>query len=184
MERLKGDDEAGLNALMDRHGPGLFHFLIRMIGDESDAEEIAQEAFVRVYQNRNKFNPNQRFSTWLFAIAANLAKNRLRWRGRHPEVSLDQEPAGDCPSLLDKLSSSTPCPSQVMERSERSTRIQKAVAALDEDLRLPLVLAEFENLSHIEIAAVVGCTAKAVEMRLYRARRELRERLAGFISEG
>src|SRR5580765_1457108 len=88
MQRLGAGHNAALNDLMERHGERLFHYLIRSLQNEDDAADLAQEAFVRVYQHRAKFDGRQKFSTWLYAIASNLVKGRYRWRSRHPQVSL------------------------------------------------------------------------------------------------
>src|SRR4051812_17659536 len=93
MRELVAGNDAALNRLMDRHAEKLFHFLIRILGNEADAEEIAQETFVRVSQSREKFDVQRKFSTWLYTIATNLARNHLKWRSRHPEISL-QTPIG------------------------------------------------------------------------------------------
>jgi RNA polymerase sigma-70 factor (ECF subfamily) len=76
---------------MERHAAKLFNYLIRCLQNEEDAADAAQETFVRVYQNRAKFDTNQKFSTWLYAIATNLVKDRYRYRTRHPQVSLDSK---------------------------------------------------------------------------------------------
>src|SRR5438477_6583833 len=89
MVRLANSHEAALNDLMQRHGQRLFHYLIRSLQDEDDAADLAQETFVKVYHNRAKFDPAQKFTTWLYAIASNLVRDRYRWRSRHPQVSLD-----------------------------------------------------------------------------------------------
>src|SRR5437667_10524193 len=91
MLRLSSGHDAALNDLMERHSAKLFHYLIRCLQNEEDAADLAQETFVRVYQNRAKFNPDQRFSTWLYAITTNLVKDRYRYRTRHQQFSLDAE---------------------------------------------------------------------------------------------
>ena len=84
MERLIAGHDAALNDLMDRHATLVFHFLCRMVGNEDYANDLAQETFVRVFRARESFRTTERFSTWLFTIAANLARNYFRWRARHP----------------------------------------------------------------------------------------------------
>lgn len=91
MSRLAAGHDRALNDLMERHAPKLFNYLIRCLRNEDDAADTAQETFVRVYQNRAKFDLRQKFSTWLYTIATNLVKDRYRWRSRHPQVSLDAE---------------------------------------------------------------------------------------------
>jgi len=84
MERLAAGQDAALNDLMERHATPVFHFLCRMVGNEDDANDLAQETFVRVFRARASFRAGEKFSTWLFTIAANLARNHFRWRSRHP----------------------------------------------------------------------------------------------------
>ena len=93
MARLSAGQDAALNDLMVRHATPVFHFLYRLTGNEDDANDLAQETFVRVFKAKDSFRLDQKFSTWLFAIAANLARNHFRWRGRHPQVSLEAESA-------------------------------------------------------------------------------------------
>ena len=179
--RLADGHDAALNDLMDRHGERLFHYLVRTLQDETDAADLAQETFVRVYQNRQKYDPRRKFSTWLYTIATNLCRDRIRWRGRHPHVSLHAEPSDNGPSLSDTLPSPACPPDEMLAAEERAEAVRRAVQALPKELRLPLVLAEYEDQSHAEIAAVLNCTAKAVEMRLYRARQQLRATLASLL---
>jgi RNA polymerase sigma-70 factor (ECF subfamily) len=178
MARLVGGHEAALNDLMDRHAEKLFHYLIRSLQDQDDAADLAQETFVKVYQNRSKFDQEQRFTTWLYAIASNLVRDRYRWRSRHPQVSLDAENDSTEGSLGDNLRASLPSPDAQAETQERSASVQKAVAALPEELRQPLILAIYQELSQAEIAAILKCSVKAVETRIYRARQQLRVLLA------
>ncbi len=180
MARLAEGHGAALNELMDRHGQKLFHYLVRGLRDEGDAADLAQEAFVRVYQNRAKYDPRQRFSTWLYTIATNLVRDRYRWRARHPEVSLDadDEPTA---SLEDALPDSAPPPSDQAETNERAAEVRRAVASLPEELRTAVILSEYEGLPHAQIAAILNCSPKAVESRLYRARAHLRQRLESLL---
>lgn len=183
MARLAAGHDAALNDLMERHGEKLFHFLIRALQDEDDAADLAQEVFVRVYQHRASFRPAARFSTWLYSIATNLVRDRFRHRARHPQVSLDAETGEDGKSLGSVLTERRPTPSEAAQADERAAAVRRAVTQLPEDLRTPLLLAEFEERSHAEIGAILGCSAKAVEMRLYRARQRLRE-LLGALAPG
>ena len=176
MQRLVNGHDAALNELMERHAQKLFHYLIRLLQVESDAADVAQEAFVRVYQHRSKFDPRQKFSTWLYTIATNLARDRLKWRSRHPEVSLNAETDSDS-SLESVLPDSSAKPDETLLNSERAESVRKAVAELPDELRTPLILAEYEGLSHAEIAGIIKCSIKAVESRIYRARQQLRAKL-------
>ena len=177
MARIVAGHSEALDDLMIRQAPKLLQYLIRSLQDEADAADLAQESFVRVYQHRAKFNPSQRFSTWLYAIASNLVRDRYRHRSRHPQVRLDGEKNAANESFLESLEEPRPTPADGMEAEERFATIRSAVQALPEDLRLALILFEYEELSQAEIAEVLDCSPKAVETRLYRARRQLRERL-------
>ena len=178
MERLAAGHDAALNELMERHGPKLFNYLVRCLQNEDDATDAAQETFVRVYQNRTKFDPQQKFSTWLYAIATNLVNDRYRYRSRHPQVSLDAENETIGKDFREVLAAENPSPSETIEASERAETVRHAVAALPDELRIPLILAEYEERPQIEIGEILGCTAKAVETRIYRARQQLRASLA------
>ena len=177
MQRLLDGHDAALNSLMERHSERLFHYLIRQLQNEEDAADTAQEAFVRVYQRRAKFDPRQRFSTWLYTIATNLARDRLKWRSRHPQVSLNQTVGEGDSAMADVLPDLKPLPDDVLVSNERADAVRKAVAALPEDLRTTLILSEYQLLPNAEIAAVLRCSVKAIESRIYRAKQRLRERL-------
>src|SRR6266498_245541 len=174
MARLVAGRDAALNDLMERHAEKLFHYLFRSLQDEADAADLAQETFVRVYQNRAKFDARQKFSTWLYAIASNLVRDRFRWRSRHRQVSLDAENEATGNDFRELLSGHEPSPSESLQAEERAEAVRRAVAALPEELRLPLILTEYEGRSQAEIGEILGCTPKAVETRLYRARQQLR----------
>ena len=183
MVRLVAGHDAALNDLMERHAPSVFRFLCRMLASEDDADDLTQETFVRVYQNRTSFRADACFSTWLFTIAANLARNHLRWRERHPNVALEAKPDEDTPSLRDTLSDGRLSAPEAMEAAERVDAIRSAVAELPEELRTPLVLAEYEDQSQKEIAQILSCSVKAVETRIYRARQQLRTSLRRFLGK-
>jgi RNA polymerase sigma-70 factor (ECF subfamily) len=174
MARLANGHEAALNDLMDRHGLKLFHYLIRQLQDEAEAADLAQESFVRVFLHRRKFKPGASFSTWLYTIATNLARDRIRSRTRRPQVSLEAESEITGASLGDTLPEQSSSPSEALQAEERAEAVRRALVLLPEELRTPLVLAEYEDLPQSEIATILDCTAKAVETRIYRARQQLR----------
>jgi RNA polymerase sigma-70 factor (ECF subfamily) len=181
MTRLVKGHDAALNDLMERHGPKLFHYLIRCLQNEEDAADLAQETFVRVYQNRTKFRPDAKFSTWLYTIATNLVKTRYRFRSRHPEVSLDADNDQTGHGFRDSLPGRDPTPSDCVQADERAEAVRLAVTELPADLRTPLILAQYEERSQAEIGEILGCSAKAVEMRIHRARQQLRARLSNLL---
>ena len=181
MEKLQAGHDAALNDLMDRHATTVFHFLCRMVNNEDDANDLAQETFVRVFKSRDSFRMEQKFSTWLFTIAANLARNHFRWRGRHPNISLDAENPETEQSLGSTLPANSPAPNEEALATERAQAVRVAVEKLPEDLREAIVLCEWEDRSVAEAATILEATPKAVESRLYRARQILRERLKAWL---
>ena len=174
MERLAAGHDAALNDLMERHASKLLNYLVRCLQNEEDAADLAQGTFVRIYQNRAKFDTNQKFSTWLYTIATNLVKDRYRYRTRHPQVSLDAE---------NEVTGHCLWPSETAVADERAEIVRRAVAALPDELRTPLILAEYEEKRQTEIAQILGCSIKAVEIRIYRARNQLRLALSALMHE-
>ncbi len=181
MSRLVGGNDAALNDLMERHAEKLFHYLVRSLQNEEDAADLAQETFVRIYQNCARFDPAQKFTTWLYAIASNLVRDRYRWRSRHQQVSLDAENDQAESRLHDTLAAAEPLPDQSLQTEERANAVRKAVAALPEELKQPLILAVYQHLPQAEIAAILNCSVKAVETRIYRARQQMRAALSGLM---
>ena len=181
MEKLQAGHDAALDDLMERHATPVFHFLCRMVGNEDDANDLAQETFVRVFKSAKGFRANEKFSAWLFTIAANLARNHFRWRARHPNVSLDAENPETEQSIGTMLPANSPMPNETALAEERAGAVRAAVKNLPEDLREAIVLCEWQELSLVEAATILAATPKAVESRLYRARGLLRERLKSWL---
>jgi RNA polymerase sigma-70 factor (ECF subfamily) len=181
MRRLVAGHDAVLNELMARHAERLFHYLLRLLQNETEAADLAHETFVRVYQHRTRYNGKAKFSTWLYTIATNLARDLKRGRARHPHVSIHAPQSSSTGDYSEVLPDQSAGPAEALQHEEQAAIVRRAVAALSEELRIPLVLAEYENKSHAEIGAILNCSAKAVEMRLYRARAELRTRLKRFL---
>lgn len=170
VQRIQSGDEEAFGELMRRYKRPLLNFVYRVLGEAGEAEDVAQESFVRAYRHLRGFRPGSaRFSTWLFRIARNAALDHVRRRARRPEVRLEE--AGVAPST--EATAAT----EVQAR-EAGEQIARAVARLPEDQRTALVLAEYQGLSYAEIAEVMACSTKAVESRLYRAKQTLRAALA------
>jgi RNA polymerase sigma-70 factor (ECF subfamily) len=171
MALLASGEDLALNAIMERWKSRLIAYLYRFTGNEATALELAEETFVRVYQSRAKFRAGGQFSIWLFGIAANLAKNHLRWLRRHPTVTIDE---------ADTVASEG-SPLKAVESREREMAVRTAIASLPPDLRECLILSEYEQLSQAEIATIAECSIKAVERRLSHARELLRKELSRYL---
>jgi RNA polymerase sigma-70 factor (ECF subfamily) len=147
-----------------------------MTGRHEVAVDLAQETFVKLYQARSRYEASGTFSTYLFTIAANLARNHARWKSRHPTVSLD---AVDEQGNSRRAESVDPgkTPEESAETLEKFKAVHQALLALPHDLREAMTLFVYEGMGHAEIAALTRCSPKAVETRIYRARQILKEQL-------
>ena len=173
MGRVQAGDEAAFGALMSRWERPVKRVIARIVLNAADADELAQETMVRVWQQRERFREGAAVRPWIFAIAVNLARNRLRWWRRRPGVSLEAWNEVETSAVRDQKAEG----GAELERAERAAAVRDAVAALPGDLREALVLFEFEELGQAEIATVLGCSVKAVESRVARAREKLRDAL-------
>lgn len=171
MQRLVEGDDLALNSLMSRWRERVAAFLLRMVGNHATAMDLTQESFVRLYTSRHSYKPTAAFSTYLFHIAANLARSHARWKGRHPTVPLTD----DAGAAVIEPEDSQPSPDAAAELREKTALVQTAIAALPADLREALLLFAVEDMSHADIAKTLGCSTKAVEVRIYRARQSLKE---------
>ena len=168
-----------LDELMDRHREGLFRFVLRHVHNEADALEFAMETFVRAYFNIEKFRPAAKFATWLYQIALNLCRDHLRSRAYQyslQTVSFDApaQEGGD-PSLLLATEGR---PDQKTDRLEELIALEKAIGELPEDLKIAFILTTLEDRPQAETAELLGISSKAVETRVYRARKLLLEKMS------
>ena len=174
MIRLAHGEDRALDTLMQRWGDRVISFLYRMTGRRDVAADLTQETFVRLYQARSRYKPSgSSFSTWLFAIATNLARNHARWLRRHPTVSLD-DPERDGAACLAETADTSQTPDGMAVGNEVARKVNEAVMELPLDLREALTLFVHEDLSYAEISRILGCSTKAVETRIYRARQMLK----------
>jgi RNA polymerase sigma factor (sigma-70 family) len=183
MGRVRAGDEAAFAELMTRWELPVKRLIARIVFNVSEAEELAQETLLRVWQQREKFRDGAAVRPWIFAIAANLARNRLRWWRRRPEVSLQawSEMSGRGDRETEIGDRTGVGGAEALERAERAAAVRDAVAALPLELREALVLFEYEGLGQAEIAMVLGCSVKAVESRVARAREKLRTALVRWV---
>jgi RNA polymerase sigma-70 factor (ECF subfamily) len=166
--RVGEQDPAAVRTLVARKLPRLLALATRMLGDRMEAEDIAQEAFVRIWKQAPRWRTGEaRFDTWLHRVVLNLCYDRLR---KHRE-----DPVDDIPDQVDPVA----LPDVRLEDRSRDERVRKALAALPARQREALVLNYYQELSNIEAAALMGITVDALESLLTRARRNLRTLLAG-----
>ena len=181
MEALQIGDNHALATLMHRWELGVKAFLLRLGVPAADVEDVAQEAFVRLYQKRDRYRSGSPFKPWLLTLAGNLGRNRLRWRWRRREDSIEAMDEAQ-PGGFDPVDPSARPASELAEKANLARDVRAAVAALPANLREAVLCVELEDLSYAEASQVMGCSAKAVETRLYRAREMLRSSCANLIS--
>ena len=157
------------------------------VGKRDLAEDLAQEVFLRVYRARARYEPNAKFSTWLFTIANNLASNARRSLARRREVHIDQRNseglAGDPLAQL-ALAASGQMPNRQLDNVETCSIVQLAIQGLNDRQRMAVLLAKFEEMSYADIAVVMQLSPQAVKSLLSRARGSLRETLAAYVQTG
>src|SRR5689334_19063057 len=135
MLRLQDGEDVALNRLMERWHEPLIRFILRYTGNLTDAVDLAQEVFVRVYQHRSRYRPKGRFSTWLYAIATNLCRNHARWQRAHPATSLEDDEGG----TGSELAAVDPSPAANAEASEVARLVRDQIQKLPHDLKTVLL---------------------------------------------
>ncbi len=182
---IAGRDPEAFRTLTERYAGPVINIAYRFLDSRPDAEEVAQDVFVRLYQSPPQLDPSAKLFTWLYRVAVNLCLDFLRRRARAPHlVSLDEPiaPGEEGPTLAEQLAAGgQESPRQRLARSELAAATRRAIAGLPMELRAPLVLATLEELSHAEIAGILGVSPKAVERRIARAREILKARLQPYL---
>ncbi|MFN4259580.1 MAG: RNA polymerase sigma factor [Gemmataceae bacterium] len=183
MLRVRADEAGAFEELVDSYQHRLVAVLHHVLGHAEEAEDLAQEVFLRVYRSRKKYRPRAKFSTWLFTIANNLALNALRNRQRRPVVPLSVRDSGPLgPRPAEQLARDRDhAPTRRLEQEELIHVIRQALDSLNERQRMAVVLNKYEDMNYAEIAEVMGLTVKAVKSLLSRARHNLREALKDYI---
>jgi RNA polymerase sigma-70 factor (ECF subfamily) len=183
MLRVRDDDAEAFAELVELYHRRLVTVLQHLVTSAEEAEDLAQEVFLRVYRGRKKYRPRAKFSTWLFTIANHLALNVLRSRQRKPVVPLnlrDSGPLGPRPAEQ-LVQDHGPQPHQRLQQQELAAIIKEALAGLNERQRIAVVLNKFEDMNYAEIAEVMELSTKAVKSLLSRARENLRNVLRQYI---
>ncbi|MGC6455135.1 MAG: RNA polymerase sigma factor [Lentimonas sp.] len=186
LEKIGQGDESALVCLMSKHKDPVFRFAYRYLGNSSDSEEVTEEAFFRVYQNAPGFKPKASVKTWIFSIALNLSRDRLRKRKKsRGEFSYDQagDPEEENGSMLELIDSGVRSPVSHTQTSEDSKIIYHCIQELPEKLRVPFIFCVLEDYTHDECAAILRLSRKAVETRIYRARQALRIKLEDLLQK-
>jgi RNA polymerase sigma-70 factor (ECF subfamily) len=183
MIAVRDDQPGAFEELVERYQNRLVGVLHHLVGNAEEAEDLAQEVFLRMYRARKRYRARCKFSTWLFTIANNLALNALRSRQRKPVVPLNTRDSGPLgPRPVEKLVvDSGHQPVQRIQQQELESVIRRALEGLNERQRMAVLLNKFEDMSYASIAEVMGLSTKAVKSLLCRARTNLRTALQDYI---
>ena len=168
VERCLAGESRAFDGLVERYQEPVYRVVRRFLGNREDALEITQETFARAYQKLSSFDTSRKFSTWIFTVAGNLARDVLRRKKRRPEVleteMLSAVPGGDRPE-------------HGAVRREEAERLRAAVETLSEEKRMAVVLRYFEGMPLAEVAEITGTEMSTLKVRLFRARKELMQKL-------
>ncbi len=174
----RGDTNA-FEQLIERHQSLVTGTVARMLGSNSDVEDIAQQVFSRVWKSARRYVPRAKFTTWLLKITRNLVFNEMRRSKRRGHVPLQSEPGAEEVPLKDETN---PAPDASLLESELQRAIEEAIVQLPKSQRMALVLRRYEQLSYEQIAEVLDLSVPAVKSVLFRARTELRSRLNKYLA--
>ena len=179
MQLVAEGDTSAFEQLIERHQALVAGTVARMLGSNSDVEDIAQQVFIRVWKSARRYVPRAKFTTWLLKITRNLVFNELRRSKRHAHVPLQSEQGAEETPLKDETN---PAPDASLLETELQRAIEEAIMQLPESQRMALVLRRYEQLSYEQIAEVLNLSVPAVKSVLFRARTELRTRLSKYLA--
>jgi len=178
MRLVAGGDTSAFEQLIARHQALVAGTVARMLGSNSEVEDIAQQVFIRVWKSAGRYVARAKFTTWLLKITRNLVFNEMRRAKRHPHLPVQIEPDAEEMPLKDEA---TATPDATLLQAELQAEIEKAIMLLPDTQRMALVLRRYEELSYEDIADVLDLSVPAVKSLLFRARTELRERLKDYL---
>ncbi|HEY5893338.1 MAG TPA: sigma-70 family RNA polymerase sigma factor [Chthoniobacterales bacterium] len=171
MRLIATGDETAMRDLVERHQARVIGTVTRMLGSDREAEDVAQQVFVRIWRSAGRYQPNAKFTTWMFTIVRNLVFNHTRRYRGQIQTELDEEMGDEHQKTPDE---------DVLE-AEKQRAIQQAIDALPEAQRLAVVLRRYDNVPYGEIARIMGQTVPGVKSLLFRARTSLRESLRKYL---
>ncbi len=182
MLRVREGDAASFEILLRRYRLPLVSYFRRMVRDQGLAEDLAQEVFLRVYKSRERYQPEARFTTWMYRIATNLALNAIR--DRRDEVSDTASDDSEGGPVLERFVDPCPTVEQQLIQSDRERLIRQAVEALPENQRAAVILHKYQDVDYRQIAGILSVSESAVKSLLFRAYETLRVRLEPLLREG
>ena len=179
MQLVGRGDTGAFEQLIEKHQALVAGTVARMLGSNSDVEDIAQQVFIRLWKSARRYVPRAKFTTWLLKITRNLVFNEMRRTKRRAHVRLQSEPGAEDPPVKDERNLA---PDASLLETELQRTIEEAILQLPETQRMALVLRRYEQLSYEQIAGVLDLSVPAVKSVLFRARSELRTRLSKYLT--
>jgi len=176
-----GGDERAFRELMDRYSRRMVNYIFRIIGDRDRAEDLLQDTFIRVYRNIHRFDQSRKFSTWLYTIATNLAKNELRNAGRSPLMYFQNFFFRKDEPQMFEAADKAGRPDDELYQKQLGEIVSKAVDKMPNRHRLVFTLRETQGKSYEEIAEILGCNIGTVKSRLNRARAKFAQIIEPFL---
>jgi RNA polymerase sigma-70 factor (ECF subfamily) len=180
IRRLRDRDEKAFREIVVEYQDRVYNMTYRMLGNREEAEDVAQEVFITVFKSIDQFRGDSKFSTWLYRIAANTCKNRIKYLARrHDRDQSEYDDTADRDQAAGTLTapSQPRRPDRALEGAQMEQMFQEAIAELDEEQRLLVILRDIEDLSYEEILAITGLPEGTVKSRLHRARLALRKKM-------
>src|SRR3984893_17246898 len=171
-------DTAAFEELMERHQTLVIGTVARMLGSNSEVEDISQQVFVRVWKSAGRYVPRAKFTTWLLKITRNLVFNELRRSKRHAYVPMQPDPEMEELPVKDAVDQA---PDALLLEAELQRKIEEAILSLPESQRMALILRRYEDLSYEQIAEILDLSVPAVKSLLFRARTEVRNHLKNYL---
>jgi len=185
MLRVKQGDSGAFAELVHKYRQPVMNVAYRMLGDATEAEDLAQNVFVQVHKSAHRYQVSSKFSTWLFTIARNLCLNEIRRRSRHPTSSLQApHPDNEDQPLHQVEDAKTASPPETLLHGELEEKITQGLAALPENQRLAILLCRQDELSYEQIAKVLGCSVSATKSLIHRGRETLKRELKPYLRTG
>ncbi len=180
MARIAKGDADAFELLVHRHQTSVLNLIYRFIGDRTQAKDLSQEVFIRVWQAAKTYRPEAKFTTWIYRIAANVCFNELKSARRRRWFQFRRSDEDNEGSIEETFSDGSPTAEDLLLERERSRQISDALQSLPDNQRMALVLKRYDDLSYAEIGQIIGCSVSAVESLLVRAKRTLQEKLKNY----
>lgn len=183
MQRFQDGEESSFELLVERHKDRIFAVACRFLGNSTEAEDVTQEIFIKVYHSRDSYKPTAKFTTWLYAICKNTCLKVLRSK-RQPMISIDNNRDLDDGSVPAQFADPKACsPIDSIKDAEQALAIKKALDLLPPNQRMAVILSRYDELSYEDIAQSMKCSVKAVKSLLHRAKLQLKDSLKYYVKE-